>query len=88
MTSCCQAATEDSLDTQPTDPAARTVTPVAGHRGSTELCAGNDNIDHAAALGVGTIVEPGGSTRADDVTASAKEHGIDLIDAGLRLFHH
>ncbi|GAA3933525.1 phosphoribosylaminoimidazolecarboxamide formyltransferase [Microbacterium soli] len=47
-----------------------------------------DNVDHAAEFGVGTIVEPGGSTRSDEVAAAAAEHGIPLVTTGLRLFHH
>lgn len=47
-----------------------------------------DNVDHAAEFGVGTIVEPGGSTRSDEVAAAAAGHGIDLVRTGLRLFHH
>lgn len=47
-----------------------------------------DNVDHAAEYGVGTIVEPGGSTRSDEVAAAASEHGISLVTTGLRLFHH
>lgn len=47
-----------------------------------------DNVDHAAEFGVGTIVEPGGSTRSDEVAAAAAEHGIALVTTGLRLFHH
>jgi len=47
-----------------------------------------DNVDHAAEYGVRTIVEPGGSTRSDEVAAAASEHGLDLVTSGLRLFHH
>ncbi|BDZ39723.1 hypothetical protein GCM10025863_23370 [Microbacterium suwonense] len=47
-----------------------------------------DNVDHAAEFGVGTIIEPGGSTRSDEVAAAAAEHGITLVTTGLRLFHH
>src|SRR5690606_9834845 len=47
-----------------------------------------DNVDHAAEYGVRTIVEPGGSTRSEEVAAAASEHGIDLVTTGLRLFHH
>lgn len=47
-----------------------------------------DNVDHAAEYGVTTIVEPGGSTRADDVQAAARELGIAHVQTGLRLFHH
>jgi len=47
-----------------------------------------DNVEHAAAAGVTTIVEPGGSTRTSEVAASANAHGIAHIQTGLRLFHH
>ncbi|REJ05666.1 5-aminoimidazole-4-carboxamide ribonucleotide transformylase [Microbacterium bovistercoris] len=47
-----------------------------------------DNVDHAAEFGVSTIVEPGGSTRTDEVAAAAAEHGISHVQTGLRLFRH
>ncbi|WP_442923449.1 hypothetical protein [Microbacterium sp. KUDC0406] len=47
-----------------------------------------DNVDHAAEYGVATIVEPGGSTRTDEVVAAAAEHGITHVQTGLRLFRH
>ncbi len=47
-----------------------------------------DNVEHAAAAGVTTIVEPGGSARTAEVAASAAEHGIAHVQTGLRLFHH
>jgi len=47
-----------------------------------------DNVEHAAAAGVTTIVEPGGSTRASEVADSAAAHGIVHVRTGLRLFHH
>ncbi len=47
-----------------------------------------DNVEHAAAAGVTTIVEPGGSTRASEVADSAAAHGIAHVQTGLRLFHH
>lgn len=47
-----------------------------------------DNVDHAAAIGVKTIVEPGGSIRASEVQHAARELGIRHIETGLRLFHH
>lgn len=47
-----------------------------------------DNVEHAAAAGVTTIVEPGGSTRANEVADSAALHGIAHVKTGLRLFHH
>jgi phosphoribosylaminoimidazolecarboxamide formyltransferase/IMP cyclohydrolase len=47
-----------------------------------------DNVEYAAAAGVTTIVEPGGSARTDEVAASAAAHGIAHVQTGLRLFHH
>jgi phosphoribosylaminoimidazolecarboxamide formyltransferase/IMP cyclohydrolase len=47
-----------------------------------------DNIDRAAASGVRTIVEPGGSVRDDDVIQAADEYGMVMAFSGLRLFHH
>ena len=47
-----------------------------------------DNVEYAAAAGVTTIVEPGGSARAGEVAASAAAHGITHVQTGLRLFHH
>ncbi len=47
-----------------------------------------DNVEHAAAAGVTTIVEPGGSARASEVAASAAAHGITHVQTGLRLFRH
>jgi phosphoribosylaminoimidazolecarboxamide formyltransferase / IMP cyclohydrolase len=47
-----------------------------------------DNVEHAAAVGVTTIVEPGGSARTNEVADSAAAHGIAHVQTGLRLFHH
>jgi phosphoribosylaminoimidazolecarboxamide formyltransferase/IMP cyclohydrolase len=47
-----------------------------------------DNVDHAARIGVRHIVEPGGSTRSDEVAQACAELGITLTRTGLRLFHH
>jgi len=47
-----------------------------------------DNVEHAAAAGVTTIVEPGGSARASEIADSAAAHGIAHVQTGLRLFHH
>jgi phosphoribosylaminoimidazolecarboxamide formyltransferase/IMP cyclohydrolase len=47
-----------------------------------------DNVEHAAELGVHTIVEPGGSARAREVADSAASHDITHVQTGLRLFHH
>jgi len=48
----------------------------------------SDNVEHAAAAGVTTIVEPGGSARTSEVADSAAAHGITHVQTGLRLFHH
>jgi phosphoribosylaminoimidazolecarboxamide formyltransferase / IMP cyclohydrolase len=47
-----------------------------------------DNVEYAAAAGVTTIVEPGGSARTGEVAASAAAHSIAHVQTGLRLFHH
>jgi phosphoribosylaminoimidazolecarboxamide formyltransferase / IMP cyclohydrolase len=47
-----------------------------------------DNIDHASRIGVRTVIEPGGSSRSEEVTAACAEHRITLVRTGLRLFHH
>jgi phosphoribosylaminoimidazolecarboxamide formyltransferase / IMP cyclohydrolase len=47
-----------------------------------------DNIEHASRAGVRHVVEPGGSSRSDDVAAACAEYGMTLARTGLRLFHH
>jgi phosphoribosylaminoimidazolecarboxamide formyltransferase / IMP cyclohydrolase len=47
-----------------------------------------DNVDCAAEIGVSTIVEPGGSTRTEEVREAAREHGMLHVETDLRLFHH
>ncbi len=47
-----------------------------------------DNIDRAARSGVRYVVQPGGSTRDDDVIRAADEYGMVMAFTGLRLFHH
>jgi phosphoribosylaminoimidazolecarboxamide formyltransferase/IMP cyclohydrolase len=47
-----------------------------------------DNVEYAAAAGVTTIVEPGGSARTGEVIGSAAAHSIAHVQTGLRLFHH
>lgn len=47
-----------------------------------------DNVDEAARHGVRVIAEPGGSVRSPDVRNACREHGITLLDTGMRLFHH
>jgi phosphoribosylaminoimidazolecarboxamide formyltransferase / IMP cyclohydrolase len=47
-----------------------------------------DNIDYASRIGVAHVVEPGGSSRSDEVAAACAEYGIALTRTALRLFHH
>jgi phosphoribosylaminoimidazolecarboxamide formyltransferase / IMP cyclohydrolase len=47
-----------------------------------------DNIDYAAAGGVTTVVEPGGSRRTPEVQQAADDLGVRHITTGLRLVHH
>lgn len=47
-----------------------------------------DNVEYAAAFGVSTIVEPGGSSRSGEIVATAASYGIAHLETGLRLFHH
>ena len=47
-----------------------------------------DSIDRAAKSGVKYILQPGGSTRDEDVVAACDEYGMTMVFSGLRLFHH
>lgn len=47
-----------------------------------------DNVDRAAASGVTTIVQTGGSKKDESVIDAANEHGMVMCMTGLRLFHH
>jgi phosphoribosylaminoimidazolecarboxamide formyltransferase/IMP cyclohydrolase len=47
-----------------------------------------DSIDRAAASGVKYVLEPGGSTRDEDVIRAADEYGMTMVFSGVRLFHH
>lgn len=50
-----------------------------------------DNIDQAARHGVRYIAHPahpGGSARGEEVRQACDEHGITLVNTGIRLFHH
>jgi phosphoribosylaminoimidazolecarboxamide formyltransferase/IMP cyclohydrolase len=47
-----------------------------------------DGVDQAAQAGVGTIVQPGGSVRDEEVIAAADEHGIAMVFTGQRTFRH
>jgi phosphoribosylaminoimidazolecarboxamide formyltransferase / IMP cyclohydrolase len=47
-----------------------------------------DGVDAAAAAGVRSIIQPGGSVRDAEVVAAADEHGIAMLFTGRRLFRH
>jgi phosphoribosylaminoimidazolecarboxamide formyltransferase/IMP cyclohydrolase len=47
-----------------------------------------DGIEQAAAAGVTSIIQPGGSVRDEEVIAAANEHGIAMVLTGQRLFRH
>lgn len=47
-----------------------------------------DGVDAAAAAGVKTIVQPGGSIRDEEVVQAANEHGMAMVFTGERLFRH
>jgi phosphoribosylaminoimidazolecarboxamide formyltransferase/IMP cyclohydrolase len=67
---------------------------VAGHDphgaalGSDAFFPFRDGVDQAAAAGVRTIVQPGGSVRDDEVIAAADEHGMAMVFTGQRTFRH
>ena len=47
-----------------------------------------DGIDAAAGVGVGAVIEPGGSVRDDEVIAAADEHGMAMVFTRMRHFRH
>ncbi|MFQ5862474.1 MAG: bifunctional phosphoribosylaminoimidazolecarboxamide formyltransferase/IMP cyclohydrolase [Candidatus Brocadiales bacterium] len=47
-----------------------------------------DGVDIAARGGVVAIIQPGGSTKDEEVIAAAKEHGIAMVFTGQRHFRH
>jgi len=47
-----------------------------------------DGLDAAAAAGITSAVQPGGSLRDDEVIAAADEHGIAMVLTGERHFRH
>jgi phosphoribosylaminoimidazolecarboxamide formyltransferase/IMP cyclohydrolase len=47
-----------------------------------------DSIDRAARSGVKYVLQPGGSSRDEDVIAACNEYGMTMVFSGLRLFHH
>lgn len=60
-----------------------------------DLCLGSDafipfrdNIDRAARSGIRYVAHPGGALRDEEVRAAAREHGIEMIETGVRCFFH
>ncbi len=47
-----------------------------------------DGVDVAAKAGVKAIIQPGGSTKDEEVIKAAEEHGISMIFTGRRHFRH
>ncbi len=47
-----------------------------------------DGIDVAARLGIGVVIQPGGSMRDQEVIDAADEHGIAMLFTGMRHFRH
>jgi phosphoribosylaminoimidazolecarboxamide formyltransferase/IMP cyclohydrolase len=47
-----------------------------------------DAIDTAAEAEIGTIIQPGGSMRDEEVIAAADEHGMAMVFTGIRHFRH
>ena len=47
-----------------------------------------DNVELAAAAGIGCLVQPGGSMRDEEVIAAATTHNITMLLTGMRHFKH
>lgn len=47
-----------------------------------------DGVDAAAASGIRSIIQPGGSIRDQEVIDAADEHGIAMVFTGMRHFRH
>ena len=47
-----------------------------------------DGIDNAAAAGVSSVIQPGGSMRDEETIAAADEHGLAMVFTGMRHFRH
>jgi len=47
-----------------------------------------DNVENAAAAGITSIIQPGGSKKDRDVIAAADAHGIAMVFTGKRHFKH
>ncbi len=73
---------------------ARIAAEKAGARAVGAACASDaffpfrDGLDAAAAAGVTSVIQPGGSVRDGEVIAAADEHGIAMVFTGERHFRH
>ena len=47
-----------------------------------------DGIDAAATAGIGSVIQPGGSVRDQEVIEAADEHGLAMVFTGTRHFRH
>jgi phosphoribosylaminoimidazolecarboxamide formyltransferase / IMP cyclohydrolase len=47
-----------------------------------------DNLDRAAATGVKYVAHAGGSIRSASVHEAAEQHGITVLETGVRCFYH
>ena len=47
-----------------------------------------DGLDAAAAAGVKTVIQPGGSVRDEELIAAAEEQGLAMVFTGIRHFRH
>lgn len=47
-----------------------------------------DGLDVIAQLGIGSVIQPGGSKRDAEVIAAADEHGLAMVFTGARHFRH
>ena len=47
-----------------------------------------DSIEYAAEIGIGAVVQPGGSLKDSDVIATADQNGIAMVFSGIRNFKH
>jgi len=47
-----------------------------------------DGMDNAAKVGIGCVIQPGGSMRDEEVIAAADEHGMAMVFTSMRHFRH
>jgi phosphoribosylaminoimidazolecarboxamide formyltransferase/IMP cyclohydrolase len=45
-------------------------------------------LDYAAQLGIGSVIQPGGSIRDDEVIQAADEHDLVMAFTAMRHFRH